>query len=164
MKKVIFVLIAIIMGFAFVNISVSFAEEKVVGKSIFEYKKELALTDKQEKNLHEILNKLQSNLGNKQKEFDNLKTELNKLIREGGDLDKIKAKLNSMAKIQAEASYEDIASTRAIETELTGVQLGRWQMIQAEYANNLKQAQESASKTKEIKETKDTKDTKETKK
>jgi Skp family chaperone for outer membrane proteins len=150
MKKLVFVSIAIIMGFTFADISVSFAEEKA-GKSIFEYKKELSITDKQEKNLRDILAKLQSYLTDKQKELNGLRAELSKMIAESADLDKIKDKLNNIAKIQADASYEDIASTRAIETELTGTQLTKWRNMQAEFARNLQQAQESASKTKEIK-------------
>ncbi len=139
MKKLAFVSIAIIMGLTFAAISVYSAENKN-GGSIFEYKKELSLTDKQEKNLRDILAKLQNYLTDKQKELNGLRAELNKMIAERADLDKIKVKLNNIAKIQADASYEDIASTRAIETELTGTQLSKWRSIQAEFARNLQQA------------------------
>lgn len=150
MKKLGFVLIVIMMCFTFARVSVYSAENKNSG-SIFEYKKELSLTDKQEKNLRDILAKLQSYLIAKQKELNSLKTEFNKMIAGSADLDKIKAKLNDIAKVQADASYEGIASARAIETELTGTQLTKWRGIQAEFARNLKQGQESASKPKEIK-------------
>jgi len=150
MKKIAFVSIAIIMGLTFAVISVSFAEKKA-GESIFEYKKELSLTDKQEKNLRDILAKLQNYLTDKQKELNGLRAELSKMIAESADLDKIKAKLNDIAEIQVDASYEDIVSNRAIETELTGTQLSKWRGMQAEFRKNLQQAQGAASKTKEIK-------------
>ena len=150
MKKLAFISIAIIMGLMFAGISVSFAENKS-GNSIFDYKKELSLTDKQEKNLKDILAKLRSLLTGKQKELDGLRAELSKMINESADLDKIKVKLNDIAKIQADATYEDIASNRAIETELTGTQLTKWRSIQAEFARNLQKAQTAASKVKEVK-------------
>jgi hypothetical protein len=62
------------------------------------------------------------------------------MVVEREDLDKIKAKLNDMAKIQAAAAYEDIASTRAIETELNGTQLSKWRSMQAEFVKNLQSA------------------------
>lgn len=150
MKKLAFISIAIIMGLMFAGISVSFAEKKG-GSSIFDYKKELSLTDKQEKNLKDIIAKLQSYLADKQKELNGAQAELNKMISESADLDKIKAKINDVAKIQADATYENIASNRAVETELTGTQLTKWRSIQAEFARNLQQAQAAASKVKEVK-------------
>ncbi|MCX5679394.1 MAG: hypothetical protein NTZ95_01805 [Candidatus Omnitrophica bacterium] len=143
MKSKALVLIAIIIGLVFTGISVSSAEEKKVGNSIFEFKKELSLTDKQEKNLHDIIAKLQSNLTEKQKELKGLRAEINKMIAERASLDKIKTKLQSIAKTQADVTYEDIASTRAIETELTVAQLTKWRGMQAEFAKNLKQAQDA---------------------
>jgi Spy/CpxP family protein refolding chaperone len=115
------------------------------------HKKELALTDKQEQNLRDILAKFQSYVADKQKEVNGLQAELNKMITEGADLDKIKAQINDISKIQAEVTYEGVVSTRAIGTELTGTQLTKWRGIQAEFARKLQQAQEAASKTQEIK-------------
>lgn len=134
------------MGFMLIGTGVSFAEMKA-GESIFEYKKELSLTDAQEKNLRDIIAKLQSYLADKQKEINVVRDELNELIARSADLNLIKAKVNAMAKIQAEAIYEDIASNRAIETELTGTQLSKWRSMQAEFARNLQQSQDAASKT-----------------
>ena len=147
MRKTIFVSIVIIMGLMFTGMSVSFAENKA-GSFIFDYKKELSLTDKQEKNLKDILAKLQSLFTGKQKELDGLRAELSKMITESADLNKIKTKINDIAKIQSDATYEDIASTREIETELTGTQLTKWRSIQAEFTRNAQQAQEAAAKAK----------------
>ena len=147
MKKITFISVAIIIGLMFTGISVSFAENKA-GSSIFDYKKDLSLTDKQEKNLKDILAKLQTLLMVKQKELDRLRSELSKMIAESADLNEIKLKINDIAKIQADATYEDIASNRAIETELTGTQLSKWRSIQAEFARNAQQAQAVTSKQK----------------
>jgi hypothetical protein len=73
------------------------------------------------------------------------------MITESADLDKIKTKITSITKIQADATYEDVASNRAIETELTGTQLTKWRGIQAEFARNAQQAQAAVAKPKEIK-------------
>ena len=128
-------------------VAASFAQQKA-GQSIFEYKKELALTDDQEKNLHDIITKLQSYLADRTKEIDGLRAELNKMIVDKADLYKIKAKLRAIAQIQADASYEDISSSRAIETELTATQLSKWHNIQEEFRKNMQQAQEAAAKQK----------------
>ena len=124
--------------------SVSFAQKKA-GESIFEYKKELSLTDDQEKNLHDIIAKLQGYLTDRTKELDGLRTEFNKMIADKADLYKIKAKLRVIAQIQADASYEDIASSRAIEKELTATQLSMWHNIQEDFRKNLQQAQDNAA-------------------
>jgi len=150
MKKLILISIAAIICLSFAGISVYSAENKNA-VFIFEYKKELALTDKQEQNLRDILAKFQSYVADKQKELNGLQAELSKMIAESADLDKIKAKINDIAKIQAGVTYEGIASNRAIETELTGTQLTKWRGIQAEFVKNLQQAQAAASETKEIK-------------
>lgn len=102
------------------------------GKYIFDYKQELSLTDKQEKNMRDILAKLQSYLADKKKQLDGLKAELDMLVEKKGDLNTIKAKLQDIAKVQTDASYEDIVSARAIENELTAKQLSRWRSIQKE--------------------------------
>lgn len=150
MKKLILVLIVAILCFSCTGISVYSAENKS-GVFIFEYKKELALTDTQEQNLKDILGKFQSYLADKQKELGGLQTELSKMIAESADLNTIKAKINEIFKTQAEVNYEGVVSTRAIETELTGTQLTKWRSIQEEFANNFKQARDTESVMKEIK-------------
>jgi Spy/CpxP family protein refolding chaperone len=150
MKKLILISIAAIICFSFAGISVYCAENK---KSvyIYEYKKELALTDTQEQNLRDIIAKAQRYVADKQNNLNRLQAELNKMLAERADLDKIKAIINEIAKIQADFAYERIAGERTIETELTGEQFGKWRSIQAEFVNNLQQAQNAASQAKEIK-------------
>ena len=128
------------MGVSLYCAALSSAEDKV-GESIFKYKKELSITDAQENNLHSILLKLQNSLAEKQKELDVLRVELNQLITDKADLGIIKAKVQNIAHIQADATYEDIVSVRAIESELTPDQLFRWRGMQDEFRKKLQQAQ-----------------------
>ncbi len=148
MKKLMVVSIAMIMGLMFVCSGVSHAEMKA-GESIFEYKKELALTDKQEKNLRDILSKLQTYLTKKTEELNTLRADLNKMITEKADLSRIKVKLQSIASIQAAATYEDIASIRAIEKELTADQMAKWRGMQEEFRKNQQDAQAAKPEQKE---------------
>ena len=129
--------------------AVSFAQEKD-DNSIFKYKKELSITDDQEANLRTILAKLQNCLTEKTRELNVLRAELNKMLAERADLYKIKGKLRAIAQTQADASYEDIASARDIEKELTETQLSRWRNIQEEIRKNLRQAQAAAAKATDI--------------
>ncbi|MFA5275885.1 MAG: hypothetical protein WC417_03225 [Candidatus Omnitrophota bacterium] len=149
MKKLILISVAVIICLSFAGISVYSAENKNTG-FIFEYKKELVLTDKQEQNLKDILSKFQNYVSDKQKQLNRLQTELSKMIAERAALAKIKAKINDIFKIQAEVNYEGVVSTRAIENELTAAQLDKWRVIQEEFAKNYQQAQ-NVSKTQEIK-------------
>ena len=147
-KKLIVISTIIIAGFSLLFTAASFTQEKA-GTSIFEYKKELSLTDRQEKNLRKILSKLQDYLVVKKKELDVLRAELSKMIVEKADLYRIKAKLRTIARIQADASYEDIASVRAIEKELTLSQMSRWRGMQEEFRKNLQDAQAGTAKATE---------------
>ncbi len=141
--------VAAIMGLSLLCAAFSSAQDQNKPRtSIFDYKKELSLTDRQEKNLREIITKLQNYLTGKQKELEKVRGELNKLIMEKADLRKIKAKLENVARIQVEASYEDIASARAVEKELTPIQLTRWRAIQENFRKSLQQAQSTTPSAK----------------
>ena len=85
----------------------------------------------------------------KTKELDGFRAELNKMIADKADLNVIKAKLQTIAGIQADATYEDIAGVRAIEKELTVTQMSKWRSIQENFRKNLQDAQAAASKAKE---------------
>jgi len=130
--KYLYYALIIIIGASLSCAALSRAEEKA-DESIFKYKKELSMTDDQEKNLRNILTKLQNYLAEKTGELNVLRAELSKMIVEKADLNMIKTKLRTMARIQADASYEDIASIRAIEKELTAAQMSKWRGMQEEF-------------------------------
>ena len=125
------------------------AEERSVD-TIFKYKKELAITDAQEKNLRNILSKLQNYLTAKTEELNRHRAELNKMITDRSKLNKIKAKLRTIARIQADATYKDIASVRAIEKELTPSQMSKWRGMQEEFKKKAQQAQALTSEQKGV--------------
>ncbi len=146
-KKLIAISLVVVI-FPFLCAAVSLAEDKAED-SIFKYKKELSITDAQEENLRNILSRLQNYIAVKTKELDGLRAELNKMIADKADLDTIRAKLRTIANIQADATCEDIASVRAIEKELTVTQMSNWRSIQENFRKNLQDAQAVAAKAKE---------------
>ena len=124
--------IILITALSLTGAALSSAEEKG-DKSIFKYKKQLAITDKQETNLRSIISKIQDTLKEKTEELNKHRAQLNKMLETKADLAKIKEKLRTIARIQADATYEDIASIRAIETELTATQMTQWRGMQEKY-------------------------------
>ncbi len=126
------------------------AQGQVVVKSIFDYKKELAITDKQEKDLRAVLMKLQDYMTGKRKELDALRANLSKLMAERADLKKIKSALDKIAKIQADASYEDVVRSREVENKLTAAQMSNWRKIQEDFRKNI-QEQQAAARAQEAK-------------
>ncbi|MCX5666822.1 MAG: hypothetical protein NTY34_00690 [Candidatus Omnitrophica bacterium] len=127
------------MAASLYHVSISSAEDRG-GDSIFKYKKELSITDQQEKNLRGILSKIQSYMTENAEKLGGLRAELNKLIADKANPNVIKIKLQTIARMQADATYEDIASVRAIEKELTAEQMSRWRSMQEEYKKGLQQA------------------------
>ncbi len=149
MKKSIVMSIVLMVSLSFMFAAVSLAQDKD-GDSIFKYKKELSITDKQETNLRSILSKLQNYITAKTKELNDQRTELSKMIVDKASLSMIKSKLQSIARIQADATYEDIASVRAIEKELTMEQMSKWRAIQEDFMKKQQEAQAAAAKAKEV--------------
>ena len=139
----------VILGISVSYVALSSAEEKAA-ESIFKYKKELSITDTQEKNLRDILTKLQNYLAERATELDRYRAELNKMIVDKADLNMIKAKLRTVARIQADATFEDIASVRAIEKELTPAQMSKWRGMQEEFRKKLQQTQANAPEQKGV--------------
>ena len=115
---------------------------------IFKYKKELAITDPQEAELRSIISKIQDTLKEKNEELNKHRAELNKMLEDKADLAKIKEKLHAIARIQADATYEDIAGIRAIETELTVGQMNKWRGMQEKFRKSQEKIQAVSPKQK----------------
>jgi len=139
--------IILITALLLTGAALSSAEEKG-DESIFKYKKELAITDKQETNLRSIISKIQDTLKDKSEELNKHRAELNKMLETKADLAKIKEKLRTIARIQADATYEDIASIRAIESELTAAQMTQWRGMQEKYRKSQEKSQTAAPEQK----------------
>jgi len=140
--------IILITALLLTGAALSSAEEKG-DESIFKYKKQLAITDRQEANLRTIIAKIQDTLKKKTQELNQHRAGLNKMLESKADLTKIKEKLRTIARIQAEATYEDIASIRAIETELTTAQMTQWRGMQEKYRKSQEKIQAAAPAQKE---------------
>jgi len=132
--------IILITALSLTGAALSSAEEKG-DESIFKYKKQLAITDKQETNLRSSISKIQDTLKDKTEELNKHRAQLNKMLETKADLAKIKEKLRTIARIQADATYEDIASIRAIETELTAAQMTQWRGMQEKYRKSQEKTQ-----------------------
>ena len=132
--------IIFIAALSLTGATLSSAEEKG-DESIFKYKKQLAITDKQEANLRNIIAKIQNTLKDKTEELNKHRAQLNKMLETKADLTKIKEKLRTIARIQADATYEDIASIRAIETELTAAQMTKWRGMQEKFRKSQEKTQ-----------------------
>ena len=135
LKKVFLLSMALITGFSLLCFAGPSAEKKTDG-SIFSYKKELGITDKQEKGLREIAAKLEAHLNEAKKKLDVLRADLSKMVLEKAGMDKIKVQLTMIAMTQVDASYEDIASARAMEEALTEAQLAKWHKMQSDFRSS----------------------------
>lgn len=101
------------------------------GKTIFDFKAELKLTDKQEKEIREILAELNRDLQLNRAKLTILSFELEDLTQKEGNLEQMKKNLKDQADLQAYMRYADIAATRRINKVLSPDQLKKWRSIQA---------------------------------
>ena len=108
-------------------------------KTIFAYKKELNITDKQEKDLMRVLGDLQTNFADIRKKIAALNAELAKIIQEKKSLTLIRPKVDSIARLQADASFADIETSMKVEGILSEEQLTKWKAIQGENRKELLQ-------------------------
>lgn len=113
--------------------------EKIEVKTIFAYKKELNITDKQEKDLKDILAKFQNYLVEKRREIANLSSELADMIKKKDSLKAIRAKIDKVARLQADASYTDVETSRKVEGILTAAQISKWKKFQEEFQKELQE-------------------------
>ena len=115
-------------------------------KTIFNYKSELGLTDKQSEDMKTLVSKLQTTLNEKGKEISELRQGLSQMIKNKDSLSIIRPQLKKIADLQVDISYSDIETARKIEGVLTPAQMKKWQDIQLSSLDKLKA--ESAKATK----------------
>jgi hypothetical protein len=101
-------------------------------KTIFSYKKELGMTDEQEKNLNSILEEFQQYFNAKKDSLIAVEKEIADLVTSKGSLETIKAKIDDLAKLKAEVTFKDIETSRRVESVLKPEQIEQWKMIQTE--------------------------------
>jgi len=108
-------------------------------KTIFNYKTELELTDKQVEELKNTLTSFQQFLLDKKKELGLINSELATMIKEKADMKLIRNKLEQIAKIQVDVSYVDVETARKTEGVLTPGQLKKWKAMQEEFRSKASQ-------------------------
>ena len=101
------------------------------GKTIFDYKADLSLSDKQEQDIRQILEELNRELRLGNARLTLLNADLEDLVKSDGDLEQIKKKLKEAYDMQANLRFSDISATRRINRVLSPEQLKRWRGIQA---------------------------------
>ena len=101
-------------------------------KTIFSYKKELGMTDEQEKNLNAILEEFQQYFNAKKDSLVAVEKEIADLVTSKGSLETIKAKIDDLAKLKAEVTFKDIETSRRVESVLKPEQIEQWKKIQTE--------------------------------
>jgi hypothetical protein len=107
-------------------------------KTIFDYKQELNLTDRQEEEIKTILADLNKEVVVTRAKLTLLDVEASDLLKNDGDLEQIRKKLKEAADIQVELKMADIVATRRINKTLSAEQLKRWRSLQAAAAKPLK--------------------------
>ena len=107
-------------------------------KTIFDFKAELKLTDKQEKEIKQALADLNRELQLKRAKLTILSIELEDLVKKEGDLEQIKKNLMDQANLQASMRYDDFAASRKINKVLSADQLAKWRDIQVSQKENPK--------------------------
>jgi len=120
----------IIAVFTFAFAAEGLAQEQEQAKTIFSYKRELDLTNKQEEKLKKLIADFQKYLTDTRKELGQLQSELAGLMRTKASLWSIKTKIQKISQLQGEMAYTDIETARNVENVLTASQLAKWNRIQ----------------------------------
>jgi Spy/CpxP family protein refolding chaperone len=113
-------------------------------RTIYQYKAELGLTDKQEGDLKKLLGDFQDYFTEKKKEMTALQEELGEMIKVKEDIKKIRKLLEDIALIQVDASCFDIETSRGVEGVLTPQQLAQWRAIQMDFQKEAQSKQKTA--------------------
>jgi len=109
--------------------------------TIFDYKKELKLTDEQEQRIRQLLLDLSKKLQIEQAKLTLANAELEELLKKEAELEKIREAVNREAAIRAEITYADLAAGRRINAVLTPAQLKQWREIQEKARQAQRQTQ-----------------------
>ena len=99
-------------------------------KTIFDFKSELNLTDAQEKQIKDILIDLNRELQLEKAKHTIAGIELQDLVKQEADLDRIRSALDREAALRASMTYADLVATRKINKVLSAEQLQKWRSIQ----------------------------------
>jgi Spy/CpxP family protein refolding chaperone len=122
-------------------------EQKDEPKTIFSYKKELGLTDKQIESIKALYSKMQDTFNEKGKELSDLQNSLSTKINKKDNLKLIKADVDKVYNIKAQLFYLDIETARKIEETLSAEQWKKWLSIRTAEMEKQKEELEKAGKS-----------------
>jgi hypothetical protein len=113
-------------------------------RTIFDYKGELSLTDKQEHEIRDILTDLNKEIQINRAKLTILAFELDDLVnKKEGDPEQIKRKLKEECDLQMATRLADLMATRSINKRvLTPSQLEKWRKIQTAARTQQQQQQQ----------------------
>lgn len=100
-------------------------------KTIFDYRQELNLTERQEQEIKSILSQLSQEMRVTRAKLTLLEVEANDLIKKDGDLELIRKRIKDAAEIQVDLKMADITATRKINSVMSSEQLKKWRALQA---------------------------------
>jgi NH3-dependent NAD+ synthetase len=104
------------------------------GRTIFDYKKDLNLSDRQEQDIKNILEDLNKEIRVTRAKATLIDVEIGDLIKKEGDLEQIRKRLRELYDLEIALKMADIVAGRKINGTLSPEQLKRWKAIQAEAA------------------------------
>ena len=98
--------------------------------TIFDYKKDIGLTDDQETKMKAALTELNTAVNNGRNKINKLETEYRKLLEKEPSIAQARAKLQEIAAAQVDLRLVDLQTSRKITGVLTPEQLEKWRAIQ----------------------------------
>ncbi|MFH0753962.1 MAG: hypothetical protein V2A70_05295 [Candidatus Omnitrophota bacterium] len=112
-------------------------------KTIFDYQKEVGLTDKQVGDMQKIMNDLQTTLNDKAKDLTTMRQDLTAMINKKDEIKNIKALMQKIANLQVENSCMDIEASRKVEEIMKPDQINNWKEIQKKFIEEMMAAQKA---------------------
>lgn len=114
------------------------AGEVKKSNTIFDYKKDLDLSDAQEAKMKEALKELNTSVTAGKSKISALEAEYRKLLESEPSIDKARAKLQQIANAQVDLRVVDLQTSRKITGTLKPEQLKKWREIQAKMRSGAK--------------------------
>ncbi|MEO0278885.1 MAG: Spy/CpxP family protein refolding chaperone [candidate division WOR-3 bacterium] len=109
--------------------------QNVRPKGILDYKKELALTDKQVNTIDDAIKGFEAKAKEIEKKMQTLSQEINSLLASSGNMETIKKKIKELYLLRADLDIANIEAARKINSVLTPEQRKKWQEIRQRELN-----------------------------
>lgn len=104
--------------------------ENAAAKTIFDFQKELGMTDQQVAEMKKLMDNFQKVLKDKGVELNALRQELAGMIQSKKEIPVIRKQLQKIANIQVDASCFDVETSRKVDAVMTPEQLAKWKSLQ----------------------------------